>query len=150
MFWSPTRHRVLFHIWTPRLSLLSPSPSCASCELHLRFLLRLYTHTLRWRLPYLRGLLVSYWPPWAVEEGEIASCFGQGLELALVEKTCPHRPQANKKVKMSRRFRRKTFFLCSFFFFLNEPIAGTPRYVCKQFHAKIRRSGCVGRISSHI
>ena len=28
------------------------------------------------------------------------------------------------------------FFFPCFFFFLNEPIAGTPRHVCERFHAK--------------
>ena len=41
----------------------------------------------------------------------------------------------------------------SFSFFLwTRPlqVAGTPRHVCKTFHAIIRRSDCVGPISSHI
>ena len=42
---------------------------------------------------------------------------------------------------MAWRFRRKTTFFFSFLFiFLNEPIAGTPRHVCKTFsriHSKI-------------
>ena len=36
------------------------------------------------------------------------------------------------------------FFFSRFSSFLNEPIAGAPRHVCKKFHASIRRSDSVG------
>ena len=47
-----------------------------------------------------------------------------------------------KKSIMAVRFRRKIIP----FFFLNEPIAGTPRYVCEKVQANIRRSECAGPI----
>ena len=70
-----------------------------------------------------------------VEEGDMAN----SSVLALVGKHAPtdHRP--SKRSTMVRRFRRKTFF-----FILNEPIAGTRRQACKNTHANIRRSDCVG------
>ena len=49
-------------------------------------------------------LMVSYWPPWTVEEGDVASFFVQDLGLALVSKTCPHRPQAFKTVNIAEAF----------------------------------------------
>ena len=50
--------------------------------------------------------LVSYWPPWTVEELDIAAVFVQhlGLALLIVAKTCPHRPQSFKKVNNGQAF----------------------------------------------
>ena len=45
---------------------------------------------------------------------------------------------------MVRRFRRKNSVFFSFFF-LDESIAGTPRHVCKTFHANVRSLDCVRR-----
>ena len=47
---------------------------------------------------------VSYWPPWTVEEGDVATFFVQDLGLALAAKTCPHRPQAFKTVNNGQAF----------------------------------------------
>ena len=53
--------------------------------------------------------LVSYWPPWTAEEGDIVSFLIEVLlmGLALEAKMCPHRPQSLKKVNNDRRFRKK-------------------------------------------
>ena len=40
----------------------------------------------------------SYWQPLTVREDDMATCLVQDLGLALVVITCPHRPQAFKKV----------------------------------------------------
>ena len=47
---------------------------------------------------------------------------------------------------MVRRFLRSFYFIFMSFFFLNDPIAGTPpsRHVCQKFHANIPRPDCVG------
>ena len=57
--------------------------------------------------------------------------FFQVVGLAIVAKTCPHRPQAIEKAKNGRAFPLEKLF---FIFFLNESTAG------KTFHASIRRS----------
>ena len=60
-----------------------------------------------------------------MEEGDIAGgFFVQGLGLALVAKTCHPRPQAFERVNNDP-------------FCLDKPAAGTPRHVCKTFHANI-------------
>ena len=104
-------------------------------------------HAAETRMP---SNVVSYWPPWTVEEDDKRSLFFivQGvLGLALVAKTCPHRPQALKKVNNGhRRFRRNIYiYFCSHFFF--DPSRCPPRHAYKRFRAYIRRSGCVGAIS---
>ena len=84
-------------------------------------------------------ILVQYSPPQTVKERVAWPLFLQGLGLALVAKTRPHRPQAIKKANNDHtRFRRKIIFFP--IFFLNEATAGTPRHVCKNFHANFRRS----------
>ena len=74
-----------------------------------------------------------------VEEGDTASFFLQDLGLALVAKTCPRRPQAFNKVNNGLLT-----------FFLNEPIAGTPRHACKTFHTSVRRYECRPNIKSYL
>ena len=57
--------------------------------------------------------LLSCWPPWTVGDGGMSSFFVQGLGLALlkVAKSCPHRPQAFKKVNNGQAFpQEKQFF----------------------------------------
>ena len=77
--------------------------------------------------------------------GRHSQFFVVDLGLALVAKTFPHRPQAFEMVNNGQQWSgvsiRKD--ICFHFIFLNEPIAGTPRHVCKKFHANIRRSDCV-------
>ena len=53
--------------------------------------------------------LVSCWPPWTVEEGDIASFFVKDLGLALAPEMCPDQSQAFKEVNHSQTFtvRRK-------------------------------------------
>ena len=95
----------------------------------------------------------THWSPWtAVEEGDIASLFVRGLQSrtgACSENVSPPTTELQKRQQWPGGFigKRQFFF---FHFFLNEPIAGTPRHVCKQLHAKTRRSDCVGPISSHL
>ena len=59
----------------------------------------------KYRLHYLH-ILASYSPPRAVnfKEGDMATFFLQDLGLALVTKTCPHRPQAIKRAKNGQAF----------------------------------------------
>ena len=83
-----------------------------------------------------------------MEEGDIASFFVKDLGLALAPKMCPDQSQAFKEVNNSRAFtvgrrKKRTFFL-------DEPVPGAPRYVCKTFRANIRGSDCVGPILSQI
>ena len=60
------------------------------------------------------------------------------LRLALVAKTCPHRPQAiTKRLKMVGVSVGNNFFSS---FFLNDATAGTSSHVCKKFHANVPRS----------
>ena len=68
--------------------------------------------------------------------GHVASFFhNQALGLALVAKTCPHRPQVFQKVN-GQAFPKEysIFFLVVF---VNEPLAGSLRHVCKHVHAII-------------
>ena len=53
-------------------------------------------------------VLVSCSPARTVEEGDMVTFFLRDVGLALVAKTCPHRPQAFKRSIMVRRFRRKS------------------------------------------
>ena len=79
-----------------------------------------------------------------MEEGDISSFFVQGLGLALVAKTCPHRPQAFKEANTCQAFGRKTYIyiyniiynIC-FSFFLKYPIAGTLRHAYRRFARKL-------------
>ena len=64
----------------------------------------------------------------------MATFFFQELGLALVAKTSPHRPQPIEKVKNGQAFPLEKLF---FIFFVKEATAGTPRDVCKTFHANI-------------
>ena len=68
---------------------------------------------------------MSYWQPLTVGEDDMASCFVQDLGLALVPVTCPHRPQAFKKVNDDQALPQENN-ICSCFV-QNEPIAGTLR-----------------------
>ena len=58
----------------------------------------------------------------------MASFFVEDLGLALVAKTCTHRPQAIQKVNNGQAFPQGNIFFPRFF--LNEPIAGTLRHAC--------------------
>ena len=86
-----------------------------------------------------------------MEEGDIPSFFfAQDLGLALNsgENACPSRAQAFKMAKNGQAFpydKNKRFSS----FFLNESIAGTPRHVCKMFHADILTPDCVGSTTSN-
>ena len=50
-------------------------------------------------------------------------------------KTCPHRPQAFNEANKGQEFPQENNFLPPFF--LNKPIASTPRHVCKTFDVNI-------------
>ena len=56
--------------------------------------------------------LVSCWPPWTVEEGNIASLFVKGLGLAQAPKMCPDQSKAFKEVNNSQegKTKKKLFF----------------------------------------
>ena len=62
----------------------------------------------------------------------------QDLGLELVTKTCPHRPQALEKPK--KRFRRICFFSSFVFWTRRLQVLQGMTYVCKTFHANVRRS----------
>ena len=81
-------------------------------------------------------------------EGDITIFFVQGLGLALAAKMCPHRPQAFKKVENGQAFPSEFFFF--HFFFLNEPVTGTPRHAYTFFRNNLRRIDCVRSIASKI
>ena len=84
-----------------------------------------------------------------MEEGDIANLlvfFVQDLGLALATKKCRHRPQPLKQSIMVRLFARKKLSFSGFV--INEPVSGTPKHVCTNFHANVRRSDCVRSISS--
>ena len=51
-----------------------------------------------------------------MEEGDIATFFAQDVGLALVVKTCPHRPQAFENVNNGQAFRWENHFFFFFFF----------------------------------
>ena len=63
-----------------------------------------------------------------MEEGDVVARFlfveDVRLALLMIAKTCSHRSQAFKEVNNGQAFPQETIF------FLNELIAGTPRYVC--------------------
>ena len=88
------------------------------------------------------------WPPWPVEEGDMASFFVQDLGLALVAKTCPHRPQAFETVHNGQAFLQRNSCFFSLFL-MNEPIADTLRHAYKRLRAVIRRSDRIGPTLSH-
>ena len=72
--------------------------------------------------------------------------FVKDLGLALAPKMCPEQSQAFEKVNSSQAFtagRKKITY-----YFLDEPLAGTPRHNCTKFPANTRRTDCVERILS--
>ena len=70
--------------------------------------------------------------------GDMATFFLQDLGLVLVTKTCPRRPQAIKRAKTVRRFRRKTFFPIFVWTRRLQVLQGMSAR--KSFHANIRKS----------
>ena len=105
--------------------------------------------------------LLSYWPPWTVEEGDMATFFswprigasgenvsapatghqkGQKWSGELFSPT--HSATGHQKgqewsgVSIEKIYQVYLFHFC----FLNEATAGAPRHACKTFYANIRRS----------
>ena len=82
------------------------------------------------------------------EKGDIAIFFlVKALGLALAPKMCPDQSQAFKKVNNRQAF---TVGRKKYPFFLDDPLPGAPRHICTKFRANIRRTDCVGPISSRI
>ena len=83
-----------------------------------------------------------------MEEGDIASFFVQDLliGLTLVAKTCPHQPQAFKKVNNGQAFPQEENTLFSF---LSKRVGSRyPKAPLLVFSATIPRVDCVGSIPS--
>ena len=81
-----------------------------------------------------------------MEEGNIADCFVQGLGLALAANTCPHRRQAFKTVNNGQAFPQEENI---FFIFSEKTGPRYPKARQQSFRGNIRRSDCLGPISSH-
>ena len=87
--------------------------------------------------------LLSCWPPWTVDEDDIANFFVKDLGPALAPKMCPEQSQAFKEVNNSQPF------TVGFFddpFLLDKPLPGISRHACTKFRANIRRTDCVAPI----
>ena len=76
--------------------------------------------------------LVSSWPPWKVEEGDIEPFFSvKDLGLALAPKMCPDQSQTFKEMNNSQAFTAGKKKIKPFLpiFTLNKPLPGAPRHV---------------------
>ena len=91
-----------------------------------------------------------------MEEGDVCTkpvFFGSGPWTGPMDsgETCPRRPRALKTVNNGQAFPQEKYIYNNIiYFFLNEPIAGTARLICKTFQANTRKSKCVGPTLSHI
>ena len=86
-----------------------------------------------------------------MQEGDIAFFCSKPAAVGLVlrAKMCQHRPQIFKKFNNAQAFPYENdSFSLSSFFFLNEPIAGTPRHVCKSFEQKCEDLTAMRRASN--
>ena len=78
----------------------------------------------------------------------VQNIYVKDLGLALVPKQiCPGQSQAFKEVNNSQAFsvRKKMAHV-----YLDKPLAGAPRHVCKTFRDNVRRTDCVGPVLSQI